>query len=188
MTIRTDLEIGIGSLIVGLALGAAVAVYVCENARTADKLAAAQHETQAVEAARTVEKDRADTQKGIADEAANERAQALGDQFVALAGADSLRKQVAALQRSASNSASSGDCKASTDAIGMLADVFGQSVERNRRLAADLDAARIAGRECAADYRALTPDDTSPVDGPAAPDAASGVDGRSAGDSPPTSG
>lgn len=71
--------------------------------------------------------------------------------------ADSLRKQLAGLHdRLANRDASlAGERKAGRDAIGVLADLLNESVERNRILAEALDRSRIAGMTCERLYNGM---------------------------------
>ncbi|WP_174950487.1 DUF2514 family protein [Burkholderia lata] len=88
-----------------------------------------------------------------ANNAKTPRDAALAAEFAARATAASLRDTVDSLVARA-RSAATGDSPAGADAIILLADVFGESVERNQALASALDRARIAESECAADYDA----------------------------------
>ena len=73
------------------------------------------------------------------------------------AAADSLRKQLAGLRDRLANrdAALAGERKAGRDAIGVLADLLSESVERNRILAEALDRSRIAGMTCERLYNGM---------------------------------
>ncbi|MGU7882098.1 DUF2514 family protein [Burkholderia sp. AW50-3] len=141
--------------LVGLVVGGGV-VYIAKDRQVvAMKLENANALANAVTAARKEEQRRVDQQTENANNAKTQRDTALAAEFVARATAASLRGTVDSLVARA-HSAVAGDGAAGADAIVLLADVFGESVERNEALASALDRARIAGNECAADYDALT--------------------------------
>lgn len=73
------------------------------------------------------------------------------------AAADSLRKQLAGLRDRLANrdAAIAGERKANSSAIGVLADLLSESVERNRVLAEALDRSRIAGMTCERMYNGM---------------------------------
>ncbi|WP_368682932.1 DUF2514 family protein [Paraburkholderia sp. BR10936] len=152
----------IGAL-VGAALGGAAVLYV-EHAQAAKAaLAASQHETRAVEAAREEEQRRTAAQTEIANDAQNQRTAALADAFAARADAGGLRQQVAKLLDNAKHSAATGDGAATVGPLDLLANVFGESLDRNEALAEYADRARIAGEECQRDYDALTGANPAPA-------------------------
>ncbi|KWC24888.1 hypothetical protein WL48_30490 [Burkholderia ubonensis] len=131
-------------------------VYIAKDRQVAAmKLDNANALADAVTAARKEEQRRVDQQTENANNAKTQRNAALAAEFAARATATSLRRTVDALV-ARTHSAATGGGAAGTDTIVLLADVFGESVERNEALASALDRARIAGNECAADYDALT--------------------------------
>jgi len=141
--------------LVGLLIGGGVVYFAKDRQVAAMKLDNANALANAVMAARKEEQRRVDQQTENANNAKTQRDAALAAEFVARATAASLRGTVDSLVARA-RSAVAGDGPAGADAIVLLADVFGESVERNEALASALDRARIAGNECAADYDALT--------------------------------
>lgn len=109
------------------------------------------------EAARIEEQRRANVARMEQEKAANEIAKAQADASTARASADSLRKQLAGLRDRLANrdAALAGERKAGRDAIGVLADLLSESVERNRILAEALDRSRIAGMTCERLYNGM---------------------------------
>ncbi|VWD33928.1 gp23 [Burkholderia lata] len=110
----------------------------------------------AVEAARAEEQRRTAAQQENADHAAKERDQARVDAAAADAAADGLRKQLAMLVERASHSAATSGSAPAGDPIGVLANVLGSIDDRAGELAKIADERGIAGRQCEADYDALT--------------------------------
>ena len=109
------------------------------------------------EAARIEEQRRANVASMEQEKAANEIAKAKADASTARAAADSMRKQLAGLRDRLANrdAALAGERKAGRDAIGVLADLLSESVERNRILAEALDRSRIAGMTCERMYNGM---------------------------------
>ncbi|TGN96136.1 DUF2514 family protein [Burkholderia sp. USMB20] len=149
---------GIAACLVGALLGGSY-VYE-EKAREIEsiKADAARAKADAVAAARNEEQRRTAAQAENAKDAEKQRTAAVGDAVAARATVDGLQRTVDQLvsRERARDSAATGDGAAGADPVVLLADVFGESVERNEALASALDRARIAGNECAADYDALT--------------------------------
>ncbi|AOJ86745.1 hypothetical protein WS87_08690 [Burkholderia sp. MSMB0856] len=103
------------------------------------------------------ESDRiARTQHGNAEDAAKQRDAARADLAAANAARDGLRKQVAELVERARHSAAKPGSPAAGDALDLLADVLGRADQRAGELAKIADERGIAGRQCEADYDALT--------------------------------
>lgn len=109
------------------------------------------------EAARIEEQRRSNVARMEQEKAANEIAKAKADASTARASADSLRKQLSGLRDRLANrdAALAGERKAGRDAIGVLADLLSESVERNRILAEALDRSRIAGMMCERMYNGM---------------------------------
>jgi len=143
------------AFLVGLLVGGGVMYVAKDRQIVAMKLDGSNALADAVTAARKEEQRRVDQQTENANNAKTQRDAALAAEFAARATAASLRGTVDSLVARA-HSAATGDGPAGADVIVLLADVFGESVERNEALASALDRARIAGNECAADYDALT--------------------------------
>ncbi|CAB3750771.1 hypothetical protein GQ57_15855 [Burkholderia sp. MSh2] len=95
-------------------------------------------------------------QQEIATDAAKQRDRATADAVVADAAADGLRKQVAALVADARRTSASTGGPAASDALDLLADVFGWTDERAGELAKLADERGIAGQQCERVYDALT--------------------------------
>lgn len=141
--------------LVGLLVGGGV-VYIAKDRQVAAmKLDNAEALAKAETTAREKYQHQVETQAENANNAKTQRDAALAAEFAARATAASLRGTVDSLVARA-RSAATGDGAAGADPVVLLADVFGESVERNEALASALDRARIAGNECAGDYDALT--------------------------------
>lgn len=126
--------------------------------RTKLALSAAQEQVKAVDDARQEEQRRTNAQSEIANAAQNDADKARTDADAARDAADRLRVQLANLRKDpgSSNPASTGPSKAADGSGDVLADLFLESVERNRELAAYADSARIAGLACQSSYETLT--------------------------------
>lgn len=110
--------------------------------------------------ARTLEVERINSeQRKAVDEAAKETRIALGDLATARSAGDRLRKQIAVYAgaaRRANERASALERSAATsDPIGVLANVLGRCSQRVEVLAGYADRARIAGKACERSYDAL---------------------------------
>ncbi|WP_082711973.1 DUF2514 family protein [Burkholderia singularis] len=110
----------------------------------------------AVAAARTEEQRRAAAQQEIAEDAAKQRDRARADAAAAASAADGLRKQVAVLVERARHSAVTAGSAPTGDALDLLADMLGRADARAGELARIADERGVAGRQCEADYDALT--------------------------------
>ena len=95
-------------------------------------------------------------QQENANHAAKERDQARADAAAAASAADGLRKQVAVLIERARHPAATTGSPAAGDALDLLADVLGRADEAAGELAKIADESGIAGKQCEADYDALT--------------------------------
>ncbi len=90
-------------------------------------------------------------------QSAAELAQARADADSADAAADRLQRQLSQIERRAGDySASVGISPSGDNTVLLLADVFRQSLNLNRQLAAYADRARIAGQACERQYDSLT--------------------------------
>jgi hypothetical protein len=143
--------------LLGAAAGAGVEHLI--SVRRLDDIRAdtAARQMRAVEAARIEERRRTVAQQENAEHAAKDRDQARADASAAAAAADGLRKQLAVYVERARHSTPSAGSPPAGDAIGVLADVLGSIDDRAGELAKIADERGIAGRQCEADYDALTP-------------------------------
>lgn len=90
-------------------------------------------------------------------QSAAELAQARADADSADAAADRLQRQLSQIERRAGDySAAVGISPSGGNTVLLLADVFRQSLNLNRQLAAYADRARIAGQACERQYDSLT--------------------------------
>lgn len=130
-------------------------VYDAERTKTA--LVASQAQEQAVANAKQAYQDQVQKQSKLANDAQDKANQARADADAARAASDRLRVQLAGLRSApkASDSPAAGPSQAAADASSVLADVLGESVERNRQLAESLDASRIAGQACVDAYEVI---------------------------------
>jgi dsDNA-specific endonuclease/ATPase MutS2 len=123
------------------------------------KQVVAQKTREAEAQARAIEKQRSDVAAKLQQEAANEIAAANAAADTAASDADSLRREVDRL-RSARRAASAANTpergQADDRAIGVLAELFRESVRRNQILAEALDRSRIAGQACERIYNGMT--------------------------------
>lgn len=127
--------------------------------RSAIAVASLKARNDAVDAARIEEKRRADDQVKIAKDAHEQAESARGDARAADVVAGRLRQRIDELLaggRAASNSTAACSCTPEHDSNTMLADLFRRADERAGSLAADVDAARVAGIACERAYDALT--------------------------------
>lgn len=128
--------------------------------RTKAALSASTDQVKAVDRARTEEQRRTAAQSEIANAATKDLEKARGDARAAGDAADRLRARVAELlaaSRAGKDSTSPGTGPAAGDTDALLAELFRRADQRAGSLAADLDAARIAGLACERAYDALTP-------------------------------
>lgn len=132
-----------------------------KDAEIADiRRAAAVDQVKATDRARAEEHRRTQEQSRIANEAKEQREQALADARAADAVAGQLRKRVAELSPSrASHPAAASGGEAAGDPIGVLADVLSRADRRAGILAEYADAARIAGQACERAYDTLSRSD-----------------------------
>ncbi|MDN8056387.1 DUF2514 family protein [Burkholderia multivorans] len=146
--------------VLALLLGVAAGVYgehLISAREIADmKAAAAQAQAKAVDAARAEEQRRTAAQQEIANDANQQRTAALADAFAARAAASSLQQRVDQLVAAARHPATSAGSPAAGDALDLLADVLGRADEAAGELAKIADERGIAGKQCEADYDALT--------------------------------
>lgn len=128
--------------------------------RTKAALSAAVDRVKAVDRARDEEQRRTAAQTEIANAATKDLERARGDARAAGDAAERLRARVADLLAAGragkdSTAPSAGPTAGATDAL--LAELFRSADDRAGSLAADLDAARIAGLACESSYDALMP-------------------------------
>ncbi|AQQ50134.1 DUF2514 family protein [Burkholderia cenocepacia] len=97
-------------------------------------------------------------QQEIATDAARKHEAALADAAAAGRAADGLRRQVAVLVADVRRAGAAAGSPAASDAIGLLADVFGRADERAGELAKIADERGIAGQQCERSYDALIGD------------------------------
>ncbi|EED98587.1 DUF2514 family protein [Burkholderia multivorans] len=95
-------------------------------------------------------------QQENANHAAKERDQARADAAAAASAADGLREQVAVLIERARHPAAATGSPTTGDALDLLADVLGRADAAAGELAKIADERGIAGKQCEADYDALT--------------------------------
>ncbi|HDR9288085.1 TPA: DUF2514 family protein [Burkholderia multivorans] len=117
--------------------------------------AAQKAQLEAVDAARAEEQRRTAAQQEIANDANQQRTAALADAFAARAAAGSLQQRVDQLVAAARHPAATPGSPAAGDALDLLADVLGRADQRAGELAEYADRARIAGKQCEADYDSL---------------------------------
>lgn len=121
---------------------------------------AAQAQTQAVSDARLEERRRTAAQTEKVNDAMQQLDAARGDAATARDATDRLREQLAryvAASRAAGHPSPAGASPPAGGTGDLPADLFLESVERARALAAAADDARIAGLACEGSYDALTP-------------------------------
>lgn len=103
-----------------------------------------------------------DDKERLEREAKSQIDQARVDADFARASADRLREQIAAIKRIAENSTGPQPAGSSTSkTVSVLADLFQESLERNRSLAEFADASYNAGRACEASYDSLRRENVS---------------------------
>ena len=132
------------------------AAYAAERTKAA--LSAAVDQVKAVDLARAEEQRRTAAQREIANAATMDLEKARGDARAAGDAAERLRLRVAELLaagRAPENSASASTGAPAGNADELLAELFRRADDRAGSLAADLDAARVAGTACERSYDAL---------------------------------
>ncbi|AOK30299.1 MULTISPECIES: DUF2514 family protein [Burkholderia] len=144
------------ALLLGVAAGFGLE-HLISARQIADMKAVAQKaQLEAVDAARAEERRHTAAQQEIAEDAAKQRDRARADAAAAASAADGLRKQVAVLVGRARHSAVTAGSAPTGDALDLLADVLGRTDARAGELARIADERGVAGRQCEADYDALT--------------------------------